>query len=136
METPQETQQQLKRLIDEAFDKVEQLYQAQMDAAYKKIEELQALLRIQTDAERDARIRELSAKQRMSVEAWIVRELQHAAEFAEAPMIRVHPDFYAYLSAYAAAKGVSPELLTTTAEANRRFISLIDNDLLNEREID
>ena len=127
-------QEKLKQLIDEAFDKVEQSYQAQIDAAHAKIEELEAKLRLQTEAEKDAEIRKLAAREQISVEAWLKREIELAVKMADMPMIRVHPDFYAYLWQYAEAKGVLPEYLTTTAEACRRFTSLIDNGLLNERE--
>ncbi|MCY3739977.1 MAG: hypothetical protein OXH00_03045 [Candidatus Poribacteria bacterium] len=129
-------QEKLKQLIDEAFDEIEQLYQARIDAAHAKIEELEAKARLQTESETDARIRELAAREQMSVEAWLKREIKHAAEFADMPFIRVHPDFYERLKAHAIAKGVMPEFLTTTHAATRYFQSLIDNGLLNERELD
>lgn len=130
------TQEKLKQLIDEAFDEVERLYQARLDAAHAEIEALETKLRIQTDAETDTRIREITAHQQTSVEAWIKDAIEQKIAYSDMPMIRVHPDFYERLKAHAIAKGFMIEALTTTLEATRRFISLIDNGLLNERELD
>lgn len=126
----QETQNTLKQLIDEAFEKVEASYQAEIDAANAKIEELEAKLRIQLDAETDVAIRELTAREKISVEAWIVQELKRAVEFADMPFIRVHPAFYENLKKLADMRGVMPESLTTTPDVTKRFMSLIDNLLI------
>ena len=124
---PQET---LKQQMDEAFQTVENLYKAEIDALRAQIEELQAKLKIQTAAETDVRIREITAHQQISVEAWIKDVIQQAIAYGDQPMIRVQTVFYERLKAHAAAKGLMPEALTTTDETTQRLMSLIDNFLI------
>jgi len=123
-------QEKLKQLIDEAFDKVQQSYEQEIAALHAKIGELEAKARIQTDAETDTRIREIAAHQQTSVEAWIKDAIEQQIAYGDMPMIRVQTDFYERLKAHAMAKGMMPESLTTTDEATRYFLSLIDNLLL------
>ena len=129
MATP-ELQETLKQQIDEAFDKIERLYQAEIDALNAKVAELEAKLRLQTDAEMDARIREITAHQRTSIEAWIKDAIEQKIAYGDMPMIRVQTDFYERLMAHALAKGITPESLMTSEDATQYLMSLIDNLLI------
>ena len=125
-----EAQQQIKTLIDEAFAKLHALHKHQIAVLQTEVETLTAKAKLQTDAETDIGIRERAAAEKMSVEAWLAREIQHAVQYVDMPMIRVHPVFYERLKAYAEAKGMHPEAITTTPETTQKFMSLIENLLI------
>lgn len=125
-----QVQEKLKQLIDEAFDQVKQTYQAEINDLQTKIEALEAKLRIQTDAETDRLIAEITAHQQMSVEAWIRDVIKQEIDSRYTPRIPVRQDFYKRLKELAAMRGVTIQSITTTQETTRRFLSLIDNLLL------
>lgn len=122
--------QQIKEQIDSAFDQLQALYEKQIDVLQDQIAELEAKLRLQLDAETSAEIRQLAGREKISVEAWLKREIQIATRYADAPMIRVQQVFYDRLKELAAARGTVPESLTISTETTRRFMSLIENLLI------
>lgn len=122
--------QQIKEQIDSAFDQVQALYEKQINALEAQIAELEAKLRLQLDAETSAEIRQLAGRDKISVEAWLKREIEIATRYADAPMIRVQQVFYDRLKALAAARGTLPESITVSTETTQRFMSLIDNLLV------
>ena len=123
-------QEKLKQLIDEAFDQVQELHQKEIEALQAKVAELETKLRLQTDAETDVRIREITAHQQTSVEAWIKDAIEQKIVYGDMPMIRVDSEFYERLKAHAIAKGFMPEALMTTPEATQYLMSLLDNALI------
>ncbi len=123
-------QEKLKQLIDDAFEKVNQAHQQEIDVLHAKIEELQAKVKIQTEAETDTRIREIIAHEQVSVEAWIKDAIEQVIVYGDSPMIRVESYCYERLKAHAAAKGFTIEALTTSREVAQQLIALIDNFLI------
>lgn len=124
-------QEKLKEQIDIAFDKLQRSYEQEIATLHTKIEELEAKARIQTDAETDTRIREITAHQQTSVEAWIKDAIEQKIAYGDRfPMIRVQSAFYERLKAHAIAKGMMPEALTTTDAATHYLQSLLDNLLI------
>ena len=130
-------EQTLKQKLDEAFERLERVYQeqvdtyqAQIDAAHDRIKALEAKLELETDAKTDAEIRKLAGREQISIQTWMARELKQAVAMADMPYIRVSPEFYERLKSLAAAKGTSVTELTTSNNATAQLIALIDNFLL------